>query len=144
MVAQEGDFHHHVAVDSVVVLSEDLLLVVLQEETLVEEEEVDEVLQEDEVLLQDEEVDLDQVHQDLQLEVVREVILLHVRDLQQGKREEVSRDLLAEVDRIVEVVRDQDPSKKFEDERVQLGILVWWLLWQLFPSEFNVSYFDTF
>jgi len=145
-VALEGDFHHHAAVDSVVALSEDLLLAVLHEETLVEEEEADEALQEDEVLLQDDEVGLDQVHQGLQLEVVREVTLLHVLDLQQGRREEASPDLLA--DRIaVEVVRDQDPSKQFGDERVQIGILVCsleWLLWQLFLSEFNVSYCETF
>jgi len=129
MVALEGDSHHHVAVDSVVVLLEDLLLAVLHEETLVEEEEVGEVLQEDEVHLQDEEVDLDQVHQGLQLEVVKEVILLHVLDLQQERREEASRDLQAEADQgHIAVVRDQDPSKQFEKE--QLGrILVCSLEW---------------
>jgi len=114
MVALEEDFRHHVAVDSVVVLSEDLLLVVPHEETLVEEEEVAEVLQEEEVLLQDDEVDLDQVHQDLQLELVKEVILLHVLDLQQVRKEEVPRDHQAEadLDHIAEVVvQDQDPSK---------------------------------
>lgn len=65
---------------------------------------MDEVLQEEEVLLQDEEVDLDQVHQGLQLEVAREVILLHVLDLQQERKEEVSRDLLAEADLALTVV----------------------------------------
>jgi len=113
MVVQEGDFHHHVEVDSVVDHLEDLLLVVLQEEILVVEDEMDEALQEEEVL-QEEEAVLDQVPgQGLQLEVVREVILLHVLDLQQERRGEVSRDLQAEadLDHTVEVAQDQDPSK---------------------------------